>query len=416
MEILQRTRSGTVTAELCTPISKPSQLFVVGRLFLSLWILSFNAWAQPQLVNNDFSYQSVISGYGSFISLRFDAQGYLYAAEKQGRLLRFSPDGVGGFNTGVVVLDIVDEVTSDSERGLLGLELDPDFLNNRLFYLLFSTSLDQRVMRYRANSSFSGIDVGSRTLLLYGLPNSSSFHKAGDMHFMPDDPQNLLVALGDDGRAERAQDLDRYEGKMLRIDKDDGLGVNTNPFYDGDVNSIRSRIWAIGFRNPFRFSFHPALPIVDVMYVSENGTGTDRISWVQRGSDGNWNATSFGGEGCEGGCFLDPADPNHLVLVRPEPAQVGIAIADRGPFAVGGQATLYAANIFGAEVWIRRWTLSGPLLDVVEPVPSDMGVLFANNAVAIDLQFGPDDCLYMSALSGAISRICLQGLFKDGFE
>ena len=115
-------------------------------------LLAWSAGAMAQQpVDPDFTYEFVYDGDGvvsnGFISLRFDAQGRLYASEKQGRLLRFSPDGDGGFNAPVVVLDISAMVITGSERGLLGLELDPDFLSNRFFYLLYTSNSDQRVER-----------------------------------------------------------------------------------------------------------------------------------------------------------------------------------------------------------------------------------------------------------------------------
>ena len=67
-------------------------------------------------------------------------------------------DGAGGFDAPVVVLDLTANVNAGGERGLLGLELDPDFSSNRFFYLLYSTDTDQRIVRYRINTNFDGVD------------------------------------------------------------------------------------------------------------------------------------------------------------------------------------------------------------------------------------------------------------------
>lgn len=52
----------------------------------------------------------------------------------------------------------------------------------------------------------------------------------------------------------RASSLESLSGKLLRIDPDTGLGLPSNPFFDGDPGSARSRVFALGLRNPFRFA------------------------------------------------------------------------------------------------------------------------------------------------------------------
>ena len=92
------------------------------------------------------------------------------------------------------------------------------------------------------------------------------------------------MSLGDDGTAADAQDLDLYAGKILRIRKHDGAGVSDNPYFNGDVGAVRSRVWALGLRNPFRFV--PSPTERHVIFVSDNGDDTDRLSRVERGSNG----------------------------------------------------------------------------------------------------------------------------------
>ena len=73
----------------------------------------------------------------------------------------------------------------------------------------------------------------------------------------------MLVGVGDgadggvnDPRPLRAQDLDSIVGKILRVNKD-GTAPADNPFYDG-TNSVRSKVWLHGVRNPFRFTVNEA--------------------------------------------------------------------------------------------------------------------------------------------------------------
>src|SRR4030095_15289535 len=55
----------------------------------------------------------------------------------------------------------------------------------------------------------------------------------------------------------RAQDLNSLDGKILRVDPATGLALPTNPFYDGNPSSNRSRVWEYGLRNPFRITRRP---------------------------------------------------------------------------------------------------------------------------------------------------------------
>ena len=85
------------------------------------------------------------------------------------------------------------------------------------------------------------------------------------------------------------RDLDRLGGKILHIDRD-GLGLPTNPHWNGDSSANRSKVWAHGFRNPFR------LVLLDepepTLLVAEVGTTQyDELNLVRRGADHGWPCT-----------------------------------------------------------------------------------------------------------------------------
>ncbi|MET0262387.1 MAG: PA14 domain-containing protein, partial [Rariglobus sp.] len=123
-------------------------------------------------------------------------------------------------------------VNTGGERGFLGLALDPDYLNNRYLYVLYSTNNDQRISRLTADASFTAVEPGSEMILVSGLPNVNNVHKAGDIAFHPDDDYSLYVMLGDDGDRYQVGNLDLYAGKLLRIDSSTGLGLPTNPHWN----------------------------------------------------------------------------------------------------------------------------------------------------------------------------------------
>jgi PKD repeat protein len=123
---------------------------------------------------------------------------------------------------------------------------------------------------------------------------------------------------------------------------------------------------------------------------------TDRVSRVQRGSNGAWSAAG------DGGGFLAPPDDGHRVLWTEEPVLVGIAIDDGGVFAdpdAQGSSTLLVSN--GRSGGIYRYRLTGAGLDAVQALdggqPLVRGLMFAG---AVDMTIGPDGALYYTRSSG----------------
>lgn len=370
----------------------------------SFLMVSFCPALRAQVMSdNNFVHETVISFENGMISLDWLPNGAMLVCEKQGRVLLLQPDGAGGYQAPVAFADLRSQVFSQAESGLLGMVLDPDFATNRYMYLFYTTTSDQRLTRWTVNSAMTGVEAESEVVLLPGLPRANFIHKGGDIEFHPNQPDYIYIALGDDGDLSETggiphvQRTDFYNGKMLRVNKADGLGLTTNPFYDGNLDSIASRIWAVGFRNPFRFTFNPNPIHDDVMYSSENGDAADRLSWVRMGSNGSWSRDADAR-----GEFLNPPDGNHRVMTPRPPSQIGIAIADGGPFAPDGPV-LYNANWYPDEVGVARWRLTGADLDQLEAIPIDGGGMFADGVIGVDLEFGPDGSLYLTTTGGDAS-------------
>ena len=365
----------------------------LASLLALLALAALPAVAEAQrLSDSSFAYDTLYSGAGT-ITIEFGPGDRLFVAEKRGRLLSFSPP----YSSPTVVWDIQARVDDADESGLLGFALAPDFATTRNFYVLYTTTTDQRIVRARMNTTFSGIESGSETTILSGLPRSTNIHKAGHIAFRPGEPDALYVGIGDDGQPARSQMQTQYEGKILRISATDGRGLSDNPFYDGNPDSVRSRVWAIGLRNPFRFVFHPSLPAI---YLSENGDSTDRVSFVEAGSNGSW------GLGGDGGGFLSPPDTRHRVMFTSSTptSVIGIALATSGPFAVGGQPTLYVANMNATVQGMRRFRVGGTRMDTLTPLdPSAPFLQGVPYGTGVHLQMGPDGQLYLTSCSGDAS-------------
>ncbi len=174
----------------------------------------------------------------------------LYVAEQGGRVVRLGEEGP------VVVLDMSDLTSAEGERGLLGVAFDPAGANA---YVNYTDNDGDTVIAEHPVGPDGTFLTGdnSRTVLQIDQPYRN--HNGGDLTFGPDG--YLYIGTGDGGGAgdpeRRASDLTSLLGKMLRIDPaiTDGqpYGVPAdNPFVGTDA---APEIWALGLRNPWRFSF-----------------------------------------------------------------------------------------------------------------------------------------------------------------
>lgn len=326
---------------------------------------------------------------GGMIPIVFGPGGRIYIGEKGGKVILLKPGVAPGTFLPAIELTRLPLTASSGESGLLGLAAHPEFQTNRWLYAFYSRNglpLDQRLVRLQVDPSFDSITAPPE-VLLDGLPFTESTHNAGDIQFHPTEGL-LYITLGDDRRTSAVQDLDRYEGKLLRLD-DEGRGLTSNPYYDGDVTSLRSRIWGLGARNPFRFAFHP---VTHDLYVSENGEVKDRVSlWSAPAANGGWP-----------GEFDTPSDPKITnVLSLQTPSLTGIAIVRGGPFAdpdFPDSDALYVANWSLSK--IRRWRLTGTDLDSAVPINSGVNNDFITSLfLPAHMAFGLDGALYITTAS-----------------
>ena len=166
-------------------------------------------------------------------------------------------------------------VCGESERGMLGLTVDPAFLGNGWVYVYY-TAADAGCVNRVSRFTMSGatIDPGSELVLLDNIASTGTNHNGGDLDI--DGEGNLLVAIGDAGRDPRgdsgsagsndaAQDLSLLNGKIVRITRD-GRPAPGNPFtgagtsrcaFSGtsaDPSTRCQEIFAYGLRNPYRIA------------------------------------------------------------------------------------------------------------------------------------------------------------------
>ncbi len=156
--------------------------------------------------------------------------------------------------TGDVVVDLRGEVSDGSEQGLLGMAFHPDWPEDpRIFLDYTDRDGDTHVEAWRLTAPTARA-TRDRELLRIEQPYEN--HNGGHLAFGPDGL--LYIGSGDGGSGgdpeDRAQQPDELLGKLLRIDVDGG-GERGYAIPKGNVEDGAPEAWAIGLRNPWRFSF-----------------------------------------------------------------------------------------------------------------------------------------------------------------
>ena len=215
--------------------------------------------ATPSLTSSSIKLTLVESGLNDpvFITSAKDGTPRTFIVEKGGRILvRRS-----GTILATPLLDISGSVSTGSEQGLLGLAFHPSFKTNRKFYVNYTnTSGDTVIREYKTSSTDPDrVQAGSgRTILRISQPYPN--HNGGMLAFGPGG--YLYIGMGDGGSANdpgnRAQSLSTLLGKVLRIDVNGTTSTkayripSSNPYVG---RTGLDEIWQRGVRNPWRFSF-----------------------------------------------------------------------------------------------------------------------------------------------------------------
>ena len=251
----------------------------------------------------------------------------LYVLNKLGQMYAITNLASPNLTT---VLDLSGRVYTPSESGLLGLAFHPDFANptNRYFFLFYSLItnsplgsgvLHQRVARFQMTATNNNVALQSSEVVLMNQRDPADNHNGADLHFGPDGL--LYVSLGDGGvqnDGDRNSQLisSNFFSALMRLDVDTppragslmpnlhpannmGGAINyripaDNPFlgrtnYDGysfNSTNLRAEFYAVGFRNPWRFSFDP---VTGWLYCGDVGQNTwEEVDIVTKGGNYGW--------------------------------------------------------------------------------------------------------------------------------
>lgn len=268
-------------------------LILVVKVAVGLAITSFSFFKLPVIAQNDPAFPEVelaplVTGLTRPLAITYagDGSGRIFVVEQPGRVMALDDE-----QNVSVFLDIQERVLSPTsgggnEQGLLGLAFPPGYTEEEHFYVYYTMrNGDNVVSRFSLTHDPDRADPDSEAQLLI-LPHPGyTNHNGGQLAFGPDG--YLYIGVGDGGGGGdplgNAQNPLSLNGKLLRIDvegslataltlpkagyrrycgeykepqieeEEDYLIPQDNPFVDD--SQFRPEIWALGLRNPWRFSF-----------------------------------------------------------------------------------------------------------------------------------------------------------------
>lgn len=221
--------------------------------------------------NADISTEMIAENLRNPWSIAFLPDESAIFTERDGRLRKLKKD---------LTLDkkrINITVNAESEGGLLGVTVHPDYRKNNLIYLYMTYREEGQVLNkiesYKLN--FAEFSLSDRKIILDKIPGNSN-HNGGRIKFGPD--KKLYITTGDAQQPELAQERDSLAGKILRVN-DDGTIPKDNPFNN-------SPVYSYGHRNPQGIAWHPQ---TNDMYATEHGkSANDEVNKIEPGKNYGW--------------------------------------------------------------------------------------------------------------------------------
>src|SRR4051812_28997394 len=306
-----------------------------------------------------------------FLTHGGDGSNRLYVIEKPGRIRLV----VGGALQSTPFLDITSLVlSSGAEQGLLGLAFHPNYATNGYLYVNYTdTNGNTVVARYTAAANRTTADPGTvRVILQVTQPFAN--HNGGMLAFGPD--HYLYIGLGDGGSGgdpnNNGQSGGTLLGKILRLDIDSAApyaSPPSNPFVG--VAGWRPEIWALGLRNPWRFSFDRT---TGDLYIGD--VGQDTYEEVDRQPAGSPGGQNYGWRIMEGFHCYNATTCNQSGLTLPileyDHSLGNCSITGGYLYRGAAMPSLVGAYLYGdyctGRIWAARpgggstWTPT-PLLD-----------------------------------------------------
>lgn len=298
----------------------------------------------------------------------------------------------------------VPQVYAKGQGGLLDVALSPRFASDRLVYLSYAEADDEgdkagtAVGRGRLKDDMSGLE-GFQVIFRQQPKLSTGVHFGSRLAF--DRDGLLFVTLGENNQRPTAQDLDKLQGKLVRLKPDGGV-PDDNPFV-GQAGA-RPEIWSYGHRNPQGLAFDPWS---GRLWLHEHGPrGGDEINLPGKGLNYGWPKATHGINysflpipEAEGKTVPGTEVPHHVWEKSPGISGMAFYSAERFP---AWQHNLFIGAL--AQPGLIRLPLDGDKVGQEERLLEDQGWRIR------DVRQGPDGYLYLltDAPNGKLVRLGLQ--------
>lgn len=310
--------------------------------------------------------------------------GRLFVVQKDGYVkVRNSTNSNGVWGT---FLDIHLLITTGSEQGLLGMAFHPNYASNGYFFVNYTnTSGNTVIARYTRSAGNPDAANAASGVPFLTITQPESNHNGGTLQFGPDG--YLYIGMGDGGGGfdqhgsiGNGQNVGTLLGKMLRINVDVPNGSipysspSTNPFFGATAGL--DEIWAIGLRNPFRFSFDR---LSGDLWIGDVGQDTQEEIDFQPATNaaGLYGGRNYGwrcreGTSCTGFTGCTCASPSLTNPIHTFSTSMASSVAVIGGVVYRGCAIpqLRGHYIFGEHgtgtVW--RMTYNGTVASAATPI------------------------------------------------
>ena len=364
---------------------------------LAIWSAAASALAAVQL-------QPVLTGLSSplYVTHARDGSNRLFILEQGGRILVLQPGGAAP----TVFLDITGNVLSGGEQGLLGLAFHPQYAANRRFFVHYTRQSDGAIViaEYHASASNPNLAETAETVLLVIPHPTFTNHNGGTIGFGPDG--FLYIGTGDGGSGNdpnnRAQNTNDLLGKMLRIDVNTPNGLvpysspPDNPFFGATPGS--DEIFALGLRNPFRWSFDRA---TGQLYAGDVGQGArEEIDIITNGGNYGWRV--FEGTLCTNN------DPGLCIPANFIPPIAEYDHAAGRCAIIGGHVYRGTTGALPAGAYVYGDLCTGEIFQLLPPTSGGAQSVLLDTALNGTLSsFGEDEAgeIYVVGIGGTVDRI-----------
>ncbi len=295
------------------------------KLFLLVVVTLTSTLSYAQQGVGNFQLQKIASGVREPVAIESsaDGTGRLFLIQQDGKIRILTADGQLLQDPFLNVTKLIPpgaQRATQYETGLLGLVFHPDYETNGRFFIYYtdrSLAVVLKEFKVSAEDPNKADPHSGRTLIR--VPHPTYFnHFGGQMEFGADG--YLYVAFADGGGIgdpfKTAQNKRSFLGKIIRIDVNNSDGArygvpSDNPFVED--RKYRPEIWALGFRNPWRFSFDS---VTGRMFTGDVGQHRiEEINIVEKGKNYGWNIME--GTGCFAPLFSSIPDCNKKGLELP---------------------------------------------------------------------------------------------------